>query len=180
MQWFDIANAVGNVAKYSEDPSKEHWIAAKRILRYLITTKDMKIVFGSSYNNEDCLIGYADANWASDVDTRRSTTGYLVKLFGTVISWKSQRQHTEATSNTEAEYMALYAASQEVIWLKRLLQELQVIETEATKIWQDNQGTIALAKNPIFHDSRNASRCIDQVGLKMQVTRVHFKYRYEE
>jgi hypothetical protein len=109
----------------------------------------MKLVYGLIPDEE--LVGYADANWASDIDTRRSTTGYVFKLFGTVISWKSKRQHTVATSSTEAEYMALYAASQEAVWLRRLLKDLQVISNKPTKIWQDNQGTIALAKNPMFH-----------------------------
>jgi hypothetical protein len=145
----DIANAVANVARYSDDPSHDHWSAAKRVLRYLVTTKHAKLVFGS--RPSEGLEGYADANWASDVDTRRSTTGYVFKLFGTAVSWKSQRQHTVATSSTEAEYMALYAATQEVIWLRRMLLELQVIDEVSTRIWQDNQGAIALAKNPIMH-----------------------------
>jgi hypothetical protein len=145
----DIANAVGNLSKYCEDPSQLHWIAAKRVLRYLVTTKSTKLTFG--LHGDQGLVGYADADWASDIDTRRSTTGYVYKLFGTAISWKSQRQHTVATSSTEAEYMALYAAAQEVLWLRRLLQDLRVIDHKATKIWQDNQGTIALTKNPMFH-----------------------------
>src|SRR5690242_9418395 len=88
-------------------PSQEHWIAAKRILRYLNTTKNMQITYGDQGSSE--LVGYADANWATDIDTRRSTTGYVFLLNGGVVSWKSQRQHTVATSSTEAEYMALYS-----------------------------------------------------------------------
>ena len=145
----DIANAVGTISKHCEKPSRVHWIAAKRVLRYLVTTKNMKIKFGSQPRSE--LVGYADANWASDADTRRSTTGYLFTLNNSVVSWKSQRQHTVATSSTEAEYMALYSAVQEMIWLRRLLKDLKYIQDKPTMIYQDNQGTIALAKNPTFH-----------------------------
>jgi hypothetical protein len=159
----DIANSVGTVAKYCENPSEEHWVAAKRILRYLVTTKNMQLVFGGKGSAE--LIGYADSNWAADIDTRRSTTGYVFMLNSSLISWKSQRQHTVATSSTEAEYMALYSAVQESIWLRRILKELKQLKDLPTMIYQDNQGTIALAKNPIFH---SRSKHID---IKFHFTR---------
>ena len=94
---------------------------------------------------------YADASWANDLDTRRSTTGYLFKLNGNLISWKSQRQSTVALSSTEAEYMGLSAATQEAIWLKRLLKEFKIYPDEKVLIHQDNQGAIALAKNTVFY-----------------------------
>ena len=97
------------------------------------------------------LICYADASWANDLDTRRSTTGYLFKLNGNLVSWKSQRQPTVALSSTEAEYMSLAAATQEAIWLNRFVEELKIYAEEAVLIHQDNQGAIALAKNPVFH-----------------------------
>ena len=111
--------------------------------------KDFRLEFsGESHEKLTC---YADASWASDLDTRRSTTGYLFKLNGNLISWKSQRQTTVALSSTEAEYMGLCAAVQEAIWLKRLLKELKVYPDATVLIHQDNQGAIALAKNPVFH-----------------------------
>jgi hypothetical protein len=145
----DIANAVGCVAKYCDAYDMSHWVAVKRIIRYLNTTKDYRLVYSGDHH--DGLICYADASWASDLDTRRSTTGYLFKLDGNLISWKSQRQSTVALSSTEAEYMGLSAATQEAIWLKRLLSELKMYEDKTVVIHQDNQGAIALAKNPVFH-----------------------------
>ena len=67
------------------------------------------------------------------------------------MSWKSQRQPTVALSSTEAEYMSLAAATQEAIWLKRFVEELKIYAEEAVLIHQDNQGAIALVKNPVFH-----------------------------
>jgi hypothetical protein len=89
----------------------------KRIIRYLNTTKDLKLTYG--IGPEIGLECYADASWGDDLNTRRSTTGYLTKLDGNIISWKSQRQPTVALSSTEAEYMSLSVAVQEIIWLKK-------------------------------------------------------------
>ena len=145
----DIAHAVGEVSKFCERHGKSHWAAAKRILKYLKTTQELSIKFCGSSKGE--LIGFADANWAGDVDTRRSTTGYVFFLNSGVISWNSKRQPTVATSSTEAEYMSLYSATQEAIWLRLLLKDLERTDQVATKIFQDNQGCIALAKNPVYH-----------------------------
>ena len=114
----DIANAVGCVAKYCDSYDSTHWIAVKRILRYLKTTINHCLVFTG--NERSKLICYADASWANDLDTRRSTIGYLFKLNENLVSWKSQRQPTVALSSTEAEYMSLAAATQEAIWLNVL------------------------------------------------------------
>ena len=145
----DIAHAVGEVAKFCERYDKSHWTAAKRILKYLKTTQGLSIVFSGINKGE--LIGFADANWAGDLDTRRSTTGYVFFLNGSAISWSSKRQPTVATSSTEEEYMSLYSATQEAIWLRGLLKDLNYCAKNATTIFQDNQGCIALAKNPVYH-----------------------------
>ena len=109
----DVKHAVGEVAKYCERHGKSHWIAAKRVLKYLKTTANYSIVLRGKDKGE--LLGFADASWASDLDSRRSTTGYVFFLDGNVVSWKSKRQPTVATFRTEAEYMALYAAAQEAV-----------------------------------------------------------------
>ena len=85
------------------------------------------------------------------MDTRRSTTGYLFKLNDNITSRKSQRQSTFSLSSTEAENMGLSAATQEATRLKRLLKEFKIYPEETVLIHQDNQGAIALAKNPVFH-----------------------------
>ncbi len=123
----DIANALGCVAKYCDNYDKSYWIAVKRIIRYLNTTKNYRLTYEiGKKNGLEC---YADASWGDDLDTRRSTTGYITKLDGNLISWKSQRQPTVATSSAEAEYLSLTAAVQEVIWLKRMLSNLKFIQS---------------------------------------------------
>ncbi|KAG6578193.1 Gag-Pol polyprotein [Phytophthora cinnamomi] len=94
----------------------------------------------------------ADPYWAGDIESRRSTSGYAFMMNGGCISWRSKKQRTVALSSTEAEYMALSEATQEAVWLKVFLRELgEMASDEAIKIYEDNQGSIALAKNPEFH-----------------------------
>ncbi|XP_055904350.1 uncharacterized protein LOC129940122 [Eupeodes corollae] len=109
----DIAHAVGVVSKYLSNPGHAHWKAVKRIMRYLKGTIDAKIEY--SKNDDSELLAYSDADWANEVDDRRSVSGYILKMQGGPISWDSKRQKTIALSTTEAEYMALSAACQEVL-----------------------------------------------------------------
>ena len=145
----DIAQAVGVVSKFSSKPNAAHLTAVKRILRYLKGTADLSLKFVKSCNGS--LIGYSDSDWAGDVDDRHSTTGNLFQMAEGPISWLSKKQPIVALSTSEAEYVALSAATQEAVWLRRFLSGLEVAELEPTTIMEDNQGTIAIAKNPVAH-----------------------------
>lgn len=140
----DISYAVNLLSRYCENPGRAQWIAVKRIMRYLKGTTGLEITYG---NGEEKLIGYCDADWASDMDLRRSTTGYIFTSFGGAISWSTKRQPTIALSTTEAEYMSLVAATQEGIWIKQFLEEIQNYPLNAIKIFNDNMGTNELAHN---------------------------------
>ena len=132
------------------DPCPTHWQALKRVLRYLQATPTHDICFSGSSEGE--LIGYTDADWADDIETRRSTSGYVFLLNKGCISWRSKKQRTVALSSTEAEYMALSEAIQEAVWLKAFTSELgEEVSDGALTVFEDNQGAIALAKNPEFH-----------------------------
>ena len=145
----DIAQAVGVVSKFCANPTQSHLTAAKRILRYLKGAG----YFGLSY--EKCadgnLIGYSDADWAGDVDDRHSTSGSVFLLAKGAVSWLSKKQATVALSTTEAEYVALSTATQEAIWLRRLFTDVGEPLEEPIVINEDNQGAIAMAKNPVGH-----------------------------
>jgi hypothetical protein len=141
----DITQAVGALARYMANPTENHWEAGKGVLRYLAGTEKIGIKFGPEKFG---VIGYADADYAGDIDTRRSTTGYVFLLNGGAISWSSRLQPTVAASTTEAEYMAAAFAVKEALWLRKLMKDLGQ-EVPTMKIYGDNQSALKLLKNPI-------------------------------
>jgi len=132
------------------NPSEIHWMGVKRIFRYLRGTSKYGLVYDGSGDLE--LTGFSDADWAGDINTRRSTSGYVFQLGKFTITWSSRKQATVAKSSTEAEYVALSTATQEGIWLRRLLINLDLKPSSPTVIFEDNQGVIDLSKNPKHHD----------------------------
>ena len=143
----DISQAVGALAKYMAKPAPSHWSVAKHVLRYLAGTLDYGITFGGAAPTPN-LTGFCDADYGSDPDTRRSTTGYVFVLNGGAISWASRLQKTVAASTTEAEYMSESAAIKEALWLKTLLTDLGYTIT-TINLKADNQAAIKLMHNPI-------------------------------
>jgi hypothetical protein len=113
----DISQSVGALSRFMSCPTVNHWHAAKSVLRYVAGTADCGINFGGTAPG---LKAYCDADYAGDVDTRRSTTGYVFILNGGAISWSSRLQPTVAASTTEAEYMAAAYAAKEALWLNKL------------------------------------------------------------
>jgi transposase InsO family protein len=144
----DLAFPVSMVSQFMAKAGPQHWMAVKRILRYLKGTIDYKLCLGGK-NIE--LKGYCDADWAGDVNERRSTTGYVFFVGDGAISWNCKRQPTIAVSTTEAEYMATSHCLKEALWLRQLLEDVGLVQRGATSIMCDNQGCIALAKDPKHH-----------------------------
>ena len=148
----DITCAVGQLSQFLNNPSSKYMLAVKRVLRYLQGTPSLGITYGPPPSR---LTGYSDADWAGDVNTRRSTTGYVVMLNNGAVAWRSQRQPTVALSTMEAEYMALTEATKELKWIRTFLAELgcngQSTDSTPTDLYSDNQSAIALAKNPVSH-----------------------------
>jgi hypothetical protein len=148
----DIAFAVQRLGRHLQAAGDEHYVAAKRVMRYLRATRTIGIKYTSSsgapYVKPVC---FCDADYGEDRDTRRSTTAYVFMLAGGAVSWGSRLQPTVALSSTEAEYMATCAAVQEVTYMRQLFTDLGFGQKHATTIYQDNQACIALSSNPIYH-----------------------------
>lgn len=153
----DIAYAVGALARHMANPTAEHWSTAKALIRYIAGTttygiKYVKTGINGSVSitaaNITPLVGWCDADYAGDTDTRRSTTGYVFIMGNGAISWSSRLQPTVAVSTTEAEYMAAAHAVKEALWLRQLLKDLK-IATGTIPIYCDSQGAIKLLKHPI-------------------------------
>lgn len=143
----DIAYAVGAVSRYLSNPGKQHWAAVKWIFRYLRGTTRRCLCFGKG---KPVLKGYTDADMAGDVDSRKSTSGYLITFSGGAVSWQSKLQKCVALSTTEAEFIAATESCKEMIWLKNFLLELGQ-KQESYDLYCDNQSTIQLAKNSAYH-----------------------------
>lgn len=146
----DIAHSVSKLAQFNTNPHAEHLAAAKHILRYLFSTMNTKILFKRTGQN---LVAYADADWAGSCDERKSYTGYTFVLAGASITWESRKQQTVALSSTEAEYMALCAASKETVYLRNFLKELgfENFVKGPTILYGDNISSQHLVKNPMYH-----------------------------
>ena len=132
------------------------------IIRYLLTTKTRGIVYGGGSLH---VVGYLDSDWAGDRETRKSTGGFVFMLNNGAVSWSSKRQTTVALLSTEAEYMGLTQTTKEATWLRLLMTELRLLQPDnehtrirtlktecAITVNGDNQGSIALANNPVFHN----------------------------
>ena len=143
----DIAHAVGVVSRFMSNPGRQHWEAVKWILRYLKGSMGLALCFRKS---DMGLEGYVDADNGGDVDSRKSTTGYVYTLGGTAISWVSKLQKIVALSSCEAEYVAVTEAAKEMMWLQSFLRELGQ-DYDGSMLHCDSQSAIHLAKNPVYH-----------------------------
>ncbi|KMQ88773.1 integrase core domain protein [Lasius niger] len=144
----DIAFAVGG--RYLDRHDATHWGAVKRILRYLKETEHYGITFTKT-ERSNIVKGYSDSDFASDTDTRRSTTGYIFKLINGPVTWSSQRQSVVSLSTTEAEYIAASCAAREAAWIRQLLQDIEESIAGLISLFIDNQSAIKLIRNAEFH-----------------------------
>jgi hypothetical protein len=145
----DLAYSVSVLSQFMSKPLESHWVAAKSVLRYLCGTVNYGILYTDV--SDVTLAGFSDSDWAGNLDDRRSITGYAFNIGSGVIAWSSKKQSTVALSSCEAEYQALCAATCEAIWLRRLLKDAGKEQKNPTSIKSDNQSTIKLAYNPVFH-----------------------------
>ena len=126
---------------------------AKNLLRYLKGTMTYGIRYGGKEISSKGLqlIGYSDADWAGEIDTRRSTSGMVFFYNGGPITYRSSTQKSVALSTAESEYLALSDAVKEAVYLKMLLGDLHQTIDEAIIIYEDNQAAEKISKNPVLY-----------------------------
>lgn len=163
----DASYAVNYLSRFQNSYDNTHFKYALRVLKYLYSTRSMKLVYDTNFNN--IMEAYVDADWAADTTDRKSTTGIVIRIFGNTVLWKSQKQKIVSRASTHAEYYALAEAVSEILPIRGILSELNVELNTAVKIYEDNTGAISLSKNGKF--SKN-SKHID--------VSYHFVYDYQK
>lgn len=145
---FDLCYAVSIVSQFLHEPKKIHCDMVRHIYQYLRSYPDLKLTY--LHDAELKLEGFVDAGYSNNFNYR-STSGYVMTLGGSAISWYSKRQATTALSAAESEYIAAVPAGKECLWWKLFLKPFGLAQSTIT-LHEDNQAAIALTKNPQFHD----------------------------
>jgi hypothetical protein len=144
----DLAFTVNYLSRFNHRPTFKACKAVIRVLIYLRDTKSKGLLYSDDDLNLTCL---SDSDWAGDIDTRKSTSGYILFGAGAPIAWMSKLQPVVAISSMEAEYIAAFYALQEIVWTKGLLKELGFSYNSPVDLYIDNQSAIKLATNPVYH-----------------------------
>jgi hypothetical protein len=154
----DLAFITGVLARYQDNPGIEHWKMEKKAMCYVQGTKHYMLTYRSSDYLE--IKGYSDADYAGDRDDRKSTSGYIFTLAGGAISWRSSKQKLVASSTMHAEFIACHDTIGQVIWLKKFVPNLRVVDciNRPLKMYCDNQPAVCYAHN---NKSSNASKPIE-------------------
>jgi hypothetical protein len=127
-----------------------HWNATKGVPKYLKGTQSYGIKYSKVLDFH--LIGFSNSNFVGDKEHGVSTLGYLMSLGSTSITWRSLKQIVPVDSTIEAEYVATSQVTKEIIWLRKILEDLQEKQMTSTPLLVDNTSAIQLAKNLKFHD----------------------------
>lgn len=170
----DIANQVRWLSRFANKYEEIHWTMLKKVLRYLKGSRDYALTY--DVDAPDIEV-YADASYACDYDSGRSVTGYVVKLYGAAVSWKSRTQTTVAKSTMEAEYMALSDTVTEVGVLQQLLSEIGFPLRLPVVIFGDNQAALSIGSSEAA-TKRSRHINVRFHNVREQVTRGMVELRY--
>jgi hypothetical protein len=175
----DIAYAVNLLSQYQNDCRIHDMEAVRRVVQYLKGTRDFGLYYqkegfelATLHSNEENILenwvpqGYADASFAQE-DGRKSRSGHVFLMSGAAVTWMSKKQPVVALSSTEAEYYALSEAMKETIWIRHLMEEIDLTLNDPTIVHQDNMSTIAIAVNPIQHQR------VKHMDIKVHFLRDH-------
>ncbi|KAG5861871.1 hypothetical protein JTB14_014719 [Gonioctena quinquepunctata] len=154
----DVKQSLRDLERSTSSSSEfSHDFSAEELEQGLKDTKVEKAagfdgIYPEFLEEQQQLSGFSDSDYASDEDTRKSTTGYIFNLCNGAITWSSKRQHAVTLSTTEAEYIAACQATKEAIWIRRLMNDIGESVSMAIPLNIDNQSAIKLIHNPEFHN----------------------------
>ncbi|MBW0511801.1 hypothetical protein O181_051516 [Austropuccinia psidii MF-1] len=167
----DISFAISSLLQFLEQPGIQHWKAFIHLLRYLKGTYSFCLVY--QRYQEAKVVAYSDADWGNCRITRQSTTGFVILMGNCLITWKTWKQPTVSLSTSEAEYKALADLGAEVLWLRQLIQELNLMETsKPVTIFDDNQGCINTANGDCNSNGRRMKHIEIQLHFIREVIKL--------
>ncbi|DAZ97845.1 TPA: hypothetical protein N0F65_002515, partial [Lagenidium giganteum] len=170
----DISFAVHRASRRTHAPTHGDWRMAKRILHYLIGTRDFSLLLRCSQNHTNASVrvsAYSDANYAGDAVDRKSVSGGLVLLNDAPISWMCKKQTAVALSTAEAEFAAAVGTLTELIGVQALLQEIGVTVESPSVLFMDNQAA------QLQLESETTSGRVKHVDVKLKFARDIVKKR---
>ncbi|KAK6131471.1 hypothetical protein DH2020_034779 [Rehmannia glutinosa] len=173
----DIAYAVSIASQFMHSPRTTHLDAVFRILRYLKSCPGKGLLFSS--NGHLGIEAYTDADWGGSPNDRRSTSGYCVFIGGNLVTWRSKKQGLVARSSAEAEYRVMAQGVCELLWVKKLMQDIHLLQEESLLLHCDNKAAINIAHNPVQHD-RTKHIEIDRFFIKEKLDDKSLRISYTD
>ena len=162
----ECSYACGQLARQMHNPGKEHWDAMGRMIGYLKGKERHELVINRPKNLH--VISFGDASYGDCLETRRSSTGDIHTIGGSIVNWRAQKTKTVCLSSAEAEYIALSEMSKEQKFLHMLMEEVFEVELPCI-LYEDNEAATYLAKN------QHVSARTKHIDIKEHYIREHLK-----
>mmetsp|Transcript_5245 Transcript_5245/g.11625 ORF Transcript_5245/g.11625 Transcript_5245/m.11625 type:complete len:384 (-) Transcript_5245:1460-2611(-) len=141
----EISYAIHALARHNKHHDERHWTVMKQVVRYLQGVKDEGLTYRGGTENR--LIGYTDASFATCETSKRSTSGRILFLDNNIISFKTKRQPIVSMSSCEAEMIAINALANDIMEMRKILDEMGFIKMPTSIIYTDSQSAISLILN---------------------------------
>lgn len=169
----DITYAVNALSRRQSNFDNEDWIKVKRVFRYLKGTTNLGLIYKGM---TDDIVCYADASLGTNDSEGRSTTGYAVKVFGDLITWRTKRQTHVALSSAEAEFIAMSVACKELTYISEMCKRI-FERTIIPTLYEDNMAALKLAKNSDSQTFKHIVKlCYFYVRLEIQNKNLEIKW----
>ncbi|CAM8945952.1 unnamed protein product [Rhodiola kirilowii] len=162
----DIAFSVHILSQFLAAPTVEHLQAAHRVLRFIKSAPAQGLFYPARASLT--VEGFCDADWAACPVSRRSTSGYCIKLGPSLVSWRTRKQTVVSRSSAESEYRAMAQTSCELVWLVSLMRDLRISVSLPISLFCDNRAANHIARNPVFHERTK------HIEIDCHVVRHHF------
>lgn len=149
----DVMFSVNYLSRFQSSPTKEMYAYATRILKYLYSTKELKLIYGGE--GDRILEGYVDADYAADINDRRSTTGMLVLMYGDALTWNTKKQRSVTSSTAEAEYVALASMVNLIRGFSNIIHQVLCVKPMKVQVFEDNTSAIKIATTETTRHTRH-------------------------